>query len=190
MGFWIAAWSNLCPDWPNAAMICWRWDVCWNGSMAMVCYSCLEIGCDRCNHITIVFSQQNLQLYATIADGWKETTRLNIIMQFQGNHPRVSNTKNSHFWRNPDGLAPGTGARKLNASTLEEECSWRISAWNRYGVSSSSWGYPFIAGWFRMGNPSINGWFRGTPILGNLRTNRIQPSSIHSNGAKLAAKRI
>ena len=30
-----------------------------------------------------------------------------------------------------------------------------------------TWGYPFIAGWFIMENPSINGWFGGTPISGN-----------------------
>ena len=28
-------------------------------------------------------------------------------------------------------------------------------------VSSSSWGYPMIFGWFIMENPSVNGWFRG-----------------------------
>ena len=31
------------------------------------------------------------------------------------------------------------------------------------------WGYPKLAGWFTMENPSVNEWFGGTPILGNLQ---------------------
>ena len=43
---------------------------------------------------------------------------------------------------------------------------WQVS---KYGVSSSSWGYPFIAGWFTRDFILLK-WMMtgGTPILGNL----------------------